>query len=277
MNRRKYLWNAFMILGVIVVLGIWLVLLLWIILTAIRPVSETLSLVPHWTTTHPTWDNFSCAFQLAPWGTYYVNTIEVVLGTFLLQILTIVLAAYAFARLKFRGRDFLFYVLLIQLMLLVAALIFSNYITIKSMRLINNKLALMLPYAASAFGTFLLRQAFRTVPQELEDAGRIDGCGWLRLIWYVYLPLIKPVFIAFALNSIIFHWNEFIWPLVVINSAGKRTLTLGLATAFKSQESGYDWPLMSAALIIVVVPLLVIFVVFQRWFIRIYAQSGIKG
>lgn len=277
MTRRKTLWNGFMILGIIVILGIWLIPLLWTTLTAIRPVSETLSLAPHWTTSHITWDNFHRAFQLAPWGTYYINTIEVVLGTFLLQILTIVPAAYAFARLKFPGRDFLFYAFLIQLMLPVAALIFPNYITIKSMGLINSKLALMLPYAASAFGTFLLRQAFRTVPQELEDAARIDGCGWIRLIWNIYLPLIKPVFIAFALNSIIFHWNEFIWPLVVINSAQKRTLTLGLATAFKSQESGFDWPLMSAALIIVVVPLLVIFVVFQRWFIRIYAQSGIKG
>jgi len=277
MTRRKTLWNGFMMLGIIVVLGVWLIPLLWTTLTAIRPVSETLSLAPHWATSNITWDNFHRAFQLAPWGTYYINTVEVVLGTFLLQILTIVPAAYAFARLKFPGRDFLFYAFLVQLMLPVAALIFPNYITIKSMGLINSKLALMLPYAASAFGTFLLRQAFRTVPQELEDAGRIDGCGWIRLIWYVYLPLIKPVFIAFALNSIIFHWNEFIWPLVVINSAQKRTLTLGLATAFKSQESGFDWPLMSAALIIVVVPLLVIFVVFQRWFIRIYAQSGIKG
>ena len=277
MTSRKTLWNGLTILGIIVILGIWLIPLLWTTLTAIRPVSETLSLAPHWTTSNITWDNFHRAFQLAPWGTYYINTIEVVLGTFLLQILTIVPAAYAFARLKFPGRDFLFYAFLIQLMLPVAALIFPNYITIKSMGLINSKLALMLPYAASAFGTFLLRQAFRSVPQELEDAGRIDGCGWIRLIWNVYLPLIKPVFIAFALNSIIFHWNEFIWPLVVINSAQKRTLTLGLATAFKSQESGFDWPLMSAALIIVVVPLLVIFVVFQRWFIRIYAQSGIKG
>ena len=259
------------------ILVIWLVPLLWTILTAIRPVSETLTLVPHWITVHPTWDNFNRAFHLAPWGTYYINTIEVVLGTFLLQILVTIPAAYAFARLKFRGREFLFYVFLIQMMLPVAALIFPNYSTMKSMGLIDSKLALMLPYVASAFGTFLLRQAFRSVPQELEDAASIDGCGWIRLIWNVYLPLIKPVFIAFALNSIMFHWNEFIWPLVMINSANKRTLTLGLATAFKSQESGFDWPLMSAALLIVVMPLLVIFVVFQKWFIRIYAQSGIKG
>ena len=277
MTNRKVLWNIFMVVIALGILVIWLVPLLWTILTAIRPVSETLTLVPHWMTVHPTWDNFDRAFHLAPWGTYYINTIEVVLGTFLLQILATIPAAYAFARLKFRGREFLFYVFLIQMMLPVAALIFPNYSTMKSMGLIDSKLALMLPYVASAFGTFLLRQAFRSVPQELEDAASIDGCGWIRLIWNVYLPLIKPVFIAFALNSIMFHWNEFIWPLVMINSANKRTLTLGLATAFKSQESGFDWPLMSAALLIVVMPLLVIFVVFQKWFIRIYAQSGIKG
>ena len=277
MNSRTLVWNSFMALVILIILIVWLAPLLWTTLTAIRPVSETLSLVPHWTTKHPTWDNFRRALQLAPWGTYYINTLEVVIGTFFLQIMTILPAAYAFARLNFPGRDALFYVLLVQLMLPVAALIFPNYSTMKSLGLVNTKLALMLPYAASAFGTFLLRQAFRTVPRELEEAALIDGCGWFRLIWYVYLPLIKPVFLAFALNSIIFHWNEFIWPLVVINSPEKRTLTLGLAAAFKTQESGFDWPLMSASLLIVVLPLLVTFIVFQRWFIQIYAQSGVKG
>ena len=277
MNSRTIVWKFFMVLIIFIILMIWLAPLLWTTLTAIRPVSETLSLVPHWITKHPTWDNFHRALQLAPWGIYYINTIEVVLGTFFLQIITIIPAAYAFARLNFPGRDFLFYVLLVQLMLPVAALIFPNYSTIKSLGLVDTKVALMLPYAASAFGTFLLRQAFRTVPRELEEAARIDGCGWFRLIWNVYLPLIKPVFLAFALNSIIFHWNEFIWPLVVINSPNKRTLTLGLTAAFKSQESGFDWPLISASLIIVVLPLLVTFIIFQRWFIQIYAQSGVKG
>ncbi len=265
------------ILLILAAISIWLVPLWWTVITAIRPVSETLSLTPQWITHRPTWENFKRAFNLAPWGRYYLNTFQVVVGTFLLQMIIIIPAAYAFARLTFPGRDLLFYVLLVQLMLPAAALIFPNYTTIKTLGLVDTKVALMLPYAASAFGTFLLRQAFRTVPQELEDAALIDGCNWLGLIRHVYLPLIKPVFIAFALNSIIYHWNEFLWPLVVINSPSKRTLTLGLAMAFKSQETGFDWPLMTATLLIVISPLLMLFVVFQRWFIRIYAQSGIKG
>jgi len=265
------------IMLILAVISIWVVPLWWTVITAIRPVSETLSLTPQWITRRPTWENFARAFELAPWGRYYLNTFQVVIGTFLIQMVTIIPAAYAFARLRFPGRDLLFYVLLVQLMLPAAALIFPNYTTIKTLGLVDTKIALMLPYAASAFGTFLLRQAFRTVPQELEDAALIDGCNWLGLVRHVYLPLIKPVFIAFALNSIIYHWNEFLWPLVVINSPGKRTLTLGLAMAFKSQETGFDWPLMTATLLIVIAPLLMLFVVFQRWFIRIYAQSGIKG
>jgi len=256
---------------------IWLVPLWWTTLTALRPLSESLNTVPQWWSSHFTWVNFQHAFALAPWGQYYLNTLEVVGGTFVLQAITIVPAAYAFARLNFPGRDILFYILLVQLTLPVAALIFPNYTTIRTLGLVDSKVALMLPYAASAFGTFLLRQAFRTVPRELEDAAHIDGCGWLCLIWHVYLPLIKPVFLAFALSSVVFHWNEFLWPLIVINSPSKRTLTLALVTAFKAQETGYNWPLMSATLLIVVLPLLVLFVVFQRWFIRLYVQSGVKG
>jgi sn-glycerol 3-phosphate transport system permease protein len=134
----------------------------------------------------------------------------------------------------------------------------------------------MLPYFASGFGTFLMRQAFRAVPSELEDAALLDGAPWWRIIWNVYLPLTRPSLVAFALVSIAFHWNDFFWPLIVTNSAANRPISVGLAMLAASTESGTQWNLIMAGMVIVVLPLLVLFLIFQRVFINSFARSGLR-
>jgi sn-glycerol 3-phosphate transport system permease protein len=215
--------------------------------------------------------------EVAPFGRYYINTVILVIGIFAVQLVTISLAAYAFARLKFPGRDLLFMFFLLQLMIPPQSIVVPNYLTIASLGLLDTKLAIGVVYFASAYGTFLMRQAFRAIPRDMEDAAKIDGCGGLKSIYYVLLPLVKPSLIAFALVSIIYHWNEFFWPLIVTDTVRARTLTVGLAMLTQATESTPEWTLTMAAAIIVVFPLLAGFMIFQRKFIQSFMQSGIKG
>jgi sn-glycerol 3-phosphate transport system permease protein len=137
-------------------------------------------------------------------------------------------------------------------------------------------LAVMLPFFGSAFGTFLMRQTFKTVPRELDDAARVDGANWLQTLWHVYIPPAHPALIAFALSSISFHWNDFLWPLIVTNSTASRPLTVGLSTLTQLGEIGAQWPLVMAGTIVVVGPLLALFLIFQRQFIDSFLHSGLK-
>lgn len=253
----------------------WVVPLLWAFLTALRPQAHSVS-VGSVFQADLTLENFARAWNFAPFGQYYVNTIILVLGILSLQLITTTLAAYAFARLQFRGRDLLFLIFLLQLMVPAEALVVPNYATIRALDLVDSRIAMMLPYIASAFGTFLIRQTFRQVPRELEEAAAIDGCNILQTLWRVFIPLARPTLIAYGLVSVCYHWNNFFWPMIVTNSPSKRPLTVGLALFAKAVESGADWSLVTAGTIIVILPLLGLFLVFQRQFISSFMQSGIK-
>lgn len=254
-----------------------LVPLLLLISTAFKSLPELLSVDFHWIPRKIIFSNFKDALEVAPFGRYYINTVILVIGIFAVQMVTISLAAYAFARLKFPGRDFLFMFFLLQLMIPPQSIVVPNYITIASLGLLDTKLAIGVVYFASAYGTFLMRQAFRAIPRDMEDAAKIDGCGGLKSIYYVFLPLVKPSLIAFALVSVIYHWNEFFWPLIVTDTVRARPLTVGLAMLTQATESTPEWTLTMAAAIIVVFPLLAGFMIFQRKFIQSFMQSGIKG
>jgi len=221
--------------------------------------------------------NFSKAMSVAPFGRYYINTIIVVLMILSVQVVTISLAAYAFARLKFRGRDLLFILFLVQLMIPPQSIVVPNYHTLSSLKLLNTKIAIGVVYFASAYGTFLMRQAFKAIPMEMEDSVKMDGGGGLTAILHIFLPLAKPSLIAFALVSLSYHWNEFFWPLIVTDTVTARTLTVGLAMLTQATESSPEWTLTMAATIIVIFPLLLAFVIFQRKFIQSFMHSGIKG
>ena len=172
------------------------------------------------------------------------------------QLVLCTLAGYAFARFDFAGRTAAFLLVLVQLMILPDVLIVENYRTMSRLGLLDTLTAIGLPYMASAFGIFLLRQTFKTVPKELDEAARVEGAGPLEVLWRVYVPLARPVYLAYGLVSISYHWNNFLWPLIVTNSVQSRPLTVGLQV-FSSGDQGVDWSIITAATLMTSGPLLI--------------------
>ncbi len=219
--------------------------------------------------------NFADAWSQAPFARYYLNTFILVSSVLAAQFVICTLAAYAFARFQFAGREVAFALVLVQLMIMPEVLIVENYRTMSRLGLVDTITGIGLPYMASAFGIFLLRQTFKTVPKELEEAARVEGCSWLQILWKVYVPLARPTYIAYGLVSVSYHWNNFLWPLVVTNSVNTRPLTVGLAI-FGAPESGVDWSIISAGTLLAVAPLLIAFLLFQRQFVQSFMHAGIK-
>jgi sn-glycerol 3-phosphate transport system permease protein len=241
-----------------------------------------------WTAFHPsayavrfdlfaplTLENFVNAWAAAPFARYFLNTIILVTMILAGQFVLCTLAAYAFARFEFVGRDTVFMLVLLQLMVMPDILIVENYRTMRMLGVLDTITAIGLPYMASGFGIFLLRQTFKTIPKELDDAARIEGANFLQVLWKVYIPLAKPVYIAYGLVSVSYHWNNFLWPLIVTNSVETRPLTVGLSI-FSSTDQGVDWSLITAATLMTSGPLLIAFLLFQRQFIQSFMRAGIK-
>jgi sn-glycerol 3-phosphate transport system permease protein len=243
---------------------------------AFRPTDSPLTNSTLWYGGGFSLDNFKEAWDSVPFGQYYANTLFIVGGVLIVQMITVTLAGYAFARRKMPGREALFMLLLTQILIPTSALIIPNYSTIRSLHLYDSRLAVMLPFFASAFGTFLMRQTFRQVPIDLDDAARLDGAGWLQTLRHVYLPAARPALVAFAMVSVIFHWNDFLWPLIVLNSDAKLPLTVGMAKFTQMGESGAQWSLITAGTLIVIAPLLILFLIFQRQFVDSMLKSGLK-
>jgi sn-glycerol 3-phosphate transport system permease protein len=258
--------------------GAWLLAALWIL-----PLVYAL-----WASTHPsaysahfvlnaplTLENFITAWHAAPFARYFLNTFLLVTMILTAQLILCTLAAYAFARFEFYGREIAFYLVLLQLMIMPDVLIVENYRTMTSMNIIDTIPAIGLPYMASAFGIFLLRQTFKTVPRELDEAARVEGAGPLQVLLKVYVPLARPVYIAYGLVSVSYHWNNFLWPLIVTNSVKTRPLTVGLQI-FASTDQGIDWSVITAATMMTSAPLLVAFLLFQRQFVQSFMRAGIR-
>jgi sn-glycerol 3-phosphate transport system permease protein len=264
--------------GLVIALALaWFTPFLWMLVAAFRPdrfgSSAMASLIPDYA---PTLANFVEAWESADFARYYLNTIAICGGILIVQIVTMSLAAYAFARLKFPGRNLLFYLFLIQLMLVPIVLLVPNLRTVAQLGLYDTLAGVMAPYFATAFGTFLMRQAFQSIPVELEEAALIDGARWWELIRHIYLPLSKPALLAFSIISVTAHWNEFLWPLMVINSPDNRPLTVGLATFTRGAEGAQAWGVIAAGTFLVIAPLMIGFAVFQRRFINSFMASGLK-
>ncbi|WP_207652725.1 carbohydrate ABC transporter permease [Desulfosporosinus sp. FKA] len=247
--------------------------LLWILRTAFVDKQYTLDLfrlVP------PTLANFKNVFASAPFATYFLNTFLIITGIFCVQFVLVTLAAYAFARLDFYGKNILFVLFLMQILITPDVLIIPNYSFLSQLNLVDTRLGIMIPYFASGFGVFLLRQTFKQIPYELEEAARVEGMSTWGIIWRIYVPLSKPSYIAFAIVSISYHWNNFLWPLVVTNSVEHRTLSLGLAIFAQTYETGAQWADVCAATVAVIAPLLILFFIFGRKIMESFTSSGLK-
>jgi sn-glycerol 3-phosphate transport system permease protein len=256
----------------------WLFGLLWALplLYAIWAAFHAASFAANFNLLAPlTLTNFERAWTAAPFARYFLNTMLLVSGIMVTQFVICTLAAFGLARWKFIGSELLFALILVQLMVTPDVLIMENYRTLQSFGLIDTLTGVGLPYVASAFGIFLLRQTFKSIPKELDDAARMEGASTLQTIWRVYLPLARPVYVAYGLVSVSYHWNNFLWPLIVTNSVETRPLTVGLQV-FASVDQGIDWSVISAAALMTSLPLMIAFLVFQRAFIQSFLRAGIR-
>jgi sn-glycerol 3-phosphate transport system permease protein len=260
------------------VVGAWILGVLWVMplvyafWTAFHPSAFS----THFTLSAPlTLENFAKAWQAAPFARYFFNTVILVTMVLAAQLVLVTLAAYAFARFTFPGRDIAFALVLVQLMVMPDVLIVENYRTMTALGIKDTILSIGLPYMASAFGIFLLRQTFKTVPRELDEAARVEGCSPLQALWKVYVPLARPTYIAYALVSVSYHWNNFLWPLIITNSVESRPVTVGLQV-FSATDQGIDWSIITAATLLTSAPLLVAFLLFQRQFVQSFMRAGIR-
>lgn len=259
-------------------LGAWLLALVWIL-----PLAYAV-----WTAIHPaayearfdlfaplSLENFAKAWNAAPFGRYFLNTFVLVTVILFGQIVLCTLAAYAFARYQFPGRNVLFALVLMQLLIMPDILIVENYKAIRFLDLVDTIPAIALPYIASGFGIFLLRQTFMSVPKELEEAAQIEGMSTLGILIKVYMPLAIPTYLAYGLVSVSHHWNNFLWPLIITNSVETRPVTVGLSI-FSAIDSGVEWSVINAATLMTSGPLLLAFLLFQRQFVQSFMRAGIK-
>lgn len=259
-------------------LAAWVLALLWIapllyaVWAAFHPPGAVAEFDPM---TPLTLANFAEAWSQAPFARYFLNTFVMVTGILAGQFVICTLAGFAFARFPVPGRDVLFILVLIQLFVFPEVLLVENYGIASHLGLVDTIPGIGLPYVASAFGIFLLRQTFKTIPRELEEAARMEGCGWMSILLKVYVPLAMPVYLAYGLVSVSHHWNNFLWPLVVTNSVETRPLTVGLAV-FSAPETGVEWATISAATLMVIAPLLIAFLLFQRHFVQSFMRAGIR-
>jgi sn-glycerol 3-phosphate transport system permease protein len=219
--------------------------------------------------------NFRYVWSAAPFPIYFLNTFLLVTLIIVVQFTLSTLAGYAFARFHFPGKNVMFVLVLLQLMIMPDVLIVENYRTLNALGLIDTIVAIGMPYFGSAFGIFLMRQTFKSIPKELDDAARVEGAGTMLTLLKVYVPLAKPVYLAYGLVSVTYHWNNFLWPLIVSNSVSSRPLTVGLQI-FSSGDQGIDWSIISAATLLSAAPLLVAFLLFQRQFVQSFLRAGIR-
>jgi multiple sugar transport system permease protein len=253
---------------------IMLMPLVWMVILSLETATEASSFPPVVFPSGLHFGNYTAAWQAVPFGDFFLNSLAYAMATVAGNLLFCSLAAYAFARLKFFGRDVLFVVLLATLMVPFQVLLIPTFLIIKHLGMVDSLGGLIMPNLCSAFGIFMLRQFFRTLPIELEEAARIDGTSRLGILFKIVLPLSLPVLATLGIIQFMWSWNDFLWPLIIINTASHAPLQLGLSTL---QGAHYtEWNLLMAGTVMSQIPMLAVFLIAQRWFIRSIAFTGIK-
>jgi multiple sugar transport system permease protein len=270
-------------IGAYVLLGIGAITMvapfLWMLSTSLKEQGAVFSFQQNWWEEwFPTtfvWNNYVKAFKVVPFLRFYFNSIFVTFCVTLGQVMTSAMAGYAFARLKFPGKDKIFFGYLATMMVPGAVTMIPVFILLRYLGWIDSYKAMILPGIFTAYGTFMLRQFFMTLPKDLEDAAKIDGCTYLGIFWRIILPLSKPALATLTTFTFMGAWMNFMWPLIVINSQDKFTLPVGLAY-FQSLHHT-DWTLLMAASVMMILPILIVFIFNQRFFVEGIKLTGIKG
>jgi len=271
---RQHTYRLLLYLLLLVSCAIMLLPFFWMVTTSFKLESEVLRMPPQWFPKDWLWRNYVKAWNVAPFGRYFFNSFFMAITTTIGEVITTILAAYAFAKMRFFGKNVLFAILLATLMIPGQMLLIPNYVTITRLGWFDRYEALIIPWLASVFGIFLLRQFFRSIPDELQDAARIDGCSRLRFLWQIVVPLSKPAIMTVALLKFLGSWNAFLWVLIMTNSNKMRTVPVGL-TLFSS-EVGTAYEQLMAASVLAIIPVLILFFFTQKQFIQGVARTGIK-
>jgi multiple sugar transport system permease protein len=256
------------------VAAIMLVPLIWMVIVSLETKQEANSFPPVLLPSSLHFGNYAHAWNAAPFADFFLNSAAYSLATVAGNLLFCSLAAYAFARIRFFGRDVLFVVLLATLMVPFQVILIPTFLIVKDLGLVDSVGGLIMPNLCSAFGIFMLRQFFRTLPIELEEAARIDGTSRLGILFKIVLPLSLPALATLGIIQFMWSWNDFLWPLIIINTASHAPLQLGLSTLQGAHFT--EWNLLMAGTVMSQLPMLAIFLVAQRWFIRSVAFTGIK-
>ena len=270
------------IAGYTILIGVALTMIvpfIWMVTTSLKEPNSAFAYPPQLLPTEINFKNYEMLFTLVPFGRYFVNTLVVTLFTVVGQLLITSLAAYGFARLNFIGRDTLFVIFLATMMVPYQVTLIPLFLIVFGLGWVNTYTGLIIPAISSVFGIFLLRQAFLGVPRDYQEAARIDGASEFRIYWRIFLPLNGPALATLAVFAFMGTWTDLLWPLLIARTPEMRTLELGLAY-FNSSTSAFsptNWPLMMAASVIVMLPVLFVYIFAQRYFVRGISLSGVKG
>lgn len=261
---------------------VWLVVavmglpLYWVATGALKTNREIYTFPPVWIPRDPQWSNFLAAWEAVPFGRFFLNSIVTTIGAVTIELIFALLSAYALVFLKARGKGFVFAVTVAALLVPQTVTLLPNYLTIARLGWINTYQGLIVPVAAVAFGVFLFRQHFLTLPRELVDAARLDGCGHLGLLRHVVVPLSQPVIVTFLVIYLVSHWNDFLWPLVATNRLEWRTVPIGVAYLY-DVEGVQNWGPILAGTVMALLPMLVVYVLAQRWIVKGIGGGALKG
>jgi putative chitobiose transport system permease protein len=250
--------------------------LLWLLGTSFKsPTEDIFTFPPQLIPARPTFGNFVKVLEVVPFRQYLLNSTFIALLTVTINVFFCSLAAYPLARLSFRGRDAIFALVVSTITIPFQIVMIPLYILTVNLHLTDTYVGVIFPSLASAFGIFLMRQAFQGVPKELEEAARIDGCSELGIWWHIMLPAVRPALITLALFVFIGSWSDFLWPLIVLKSPERFTLPIGVANLAGTFDT--DWRLIAAGSILAVVPILLLFIFLQRYIMATDVSSGVKG
>jgi multiple sugar transport system permease protein len=248
---------------------------LWMLVTSLKGQNEIFAYPPTWIPQQPQWQNYLEVWKEAPFGRYFLNSTIVALAVTVGQLTACVLAAFAFARMNFKGKNAMFLVFLSTTMISSQVTLVPSYLIMRTLNWIDHYQALIVPFLANAFGVFMIRQSFRTIPRELEEAAKLDGCGRFRFLVQILLPLCKPILASQALFAFMGNWNAYLWPLIITNKENMRTLQIGLRY-FVSSEGGTQWGVYMAATVLVSIPVILFYFFVQKTFVESMASTGLK-
>lgn len=272
MSLPVKIWN---VICLILVVAIFAMPFIWMVSTSLKTLGETMAFPPKWIPDQLIWKNFIDAWNSGPFLQYFINSVLVSVGILILQFITVIPAAYAFARYTFRLKGVLFGLVMVTMMIPAQLIFLPVFLNLSNLNMIDTLWGLILPFATSAFGIFMLRQSFMQVPDELLEAARVDHTSEFKIMMRIMVPMAKPTLITLGLFNFITHWNDYFWPLVMTTTETARTLPVGIAQ-LRQVDGGVAWNKLMAGNVILVIPILIIFFFAQRHIIRAFTYTGVK-